>query len=188
MVSERVYIMPTAADTVKTGREDDGKDPRVVAFRMSYWRWLLIGGVAAQVLYAAMFVLMEVVFAGGRGLRDPGFWAFYAAGAAAVTVLLVPAMGLYVLIWRVRVGPDALRGSDVWGRFVTVPWASVRAVRPFTLLTLPYLRVYSTTTRRVMWLPLFLADYRRFAELVAAYAGEDHPVTREMGRMIDHDS
>src|SRR5687767_907077 len=90
MISERVYIMPTAADTVKTGREDNGKDPRAVAFRTTYWQWLLIGGVATQVLYATAFALMEAVFAGGRGLRDPGFWAFYAAGAAAVTVMLVP--------------------------------------------------------------------------------------------------
>jgi hypothetical protein len=166
-------------------REGDVKDPRVVTFRMVFWRWLLVGWVTAQVFYAALFLLMEVGFAGGRGLRDPAYWAFYAAGAAAVTVLMVPALWLYVLIWRVWVGPDTLCASDVWGRFVTVPWASVRAARPFNLLTLPYLRVFSTETRRVMWLPLFLADYRRFAELVAEYAGADHPVTRAAWQRIE---
>jgi hypothetical protein len=73
----------------------------------------------------------------------------------------------------------------MWGRFVTVSWRSVQAARPVNLLTLPYLRVFSDETRRVIWLPLFLVDYPRFAELVAEYAGKNHPVTREVWRRLE---
>jgi hypothetical protein len=164
------------------------EDPRVAAFQMSYWRWLLVGGVFAQVLYAVVFVLMEVGLTGSRSLRDPGLWALYAAKAAIVTVALALWLVIQVMTWRVWVGPVTLCGSDAWGRFATVTWDSIRAVRPFNLLTLPYLRVYSTETRRVIWLPLFLTNYRRFAELVAEYAGADHPVTGVVWQRIEEHS
>jgi hypothetical protein len=163
------------------------KDPHVVSFRMSLWRWLLAVGFAGQISYAVLFVLMEILVGGGRGLRSTDFWAFYAAGAAMIAVLLAPALLAYVLIWKVRIGPASLRGSDFWGRFVTVTWTSVRAVQPFYLPLLPFLRVYSTETPRVIWLPLFLVNYRRFAELVAEYAGEDHPIAREVWQRLEED-
>src|SRR5581483_1222609 len=83
----------------------------------------------------------------------------------------------------VWVGPDSLRASSLWGGFVNAPWASIRDARPCSFLALPYLRVYSTESRRVIWLPLFLADYRRFAELVTESAGADHPVARDVRRI-----
>jgi hypothetical protein len=161
------------------------KDPRVVAFRMVLWRWLLVGILAAQTGCVLFLASLDVVFDHGRGLRTTNFWYFYTAGAAAIVILIVPAMLAYVLVWRVWVGPDTLRGADFWGRFVTVAWGSVREVRSFNLLSLPFLRVYSTGTRRIIWLPLFLVDYRRFAELVAEYAGEGHPVTRAVWQRIE---
>jgi hypothetical protein len=152
---------------------------------MSYWRWLLVGSFATHVFFAAVFVLLEVVITGRRGLGDPSFWSVYTAKAVAVTMALALSLVIYVTTWQVWVGPDTLCGSNPWGWFVTVSWKSVRAVRPYYLLTLPYLRVYSTETRRVIWLPLFLVNYRRFAELVAEYAGEDHPVTRAVWHRIE---
>jgi hypothetical protein len=161
------------------------KDPRIVSFRMPLWRWLLVCVPAANVGYVVFLVLLDVVFDQGRGLRTTTFWYFYTVGAAAIVILLIPPLLAYVLVWRVWVGPATLRGSDVWGRFATVMWRSVRDARPLNIPFLPVLRVYSTETRRVIWLPLFLADYRRFAELVAEYAGEDHPVTREVWRRLE---
>ena len=158
------------------------KDPRVVAFRMPFWRWYLIANVAAQVLYAAVVAAPVLL-----GKRSP-FGAMYLGGSAAISALMVPGILGYVLFWRVWVGPDVLRGSDFWGRFVTVTWPSIHAARPVNLPFLPIVRVYSTQTRRVIWLPLFLVDYARFAELVAEYAGEDHPVTREVWRRIETDT
>ncbi|HET6576420.1 MAG TPA: hypothetical protein VFG68_22665 [Fimbriiglobus sp.] len=174
--------MPTVAVAVKTGREGDVKHPRVVSFRMVLWRWLLVAGVAAEAVYAGIAVLPSILR--GRAV----FWDSWAVGGAALIALLVPGLWVYVFIWRVWVGPDALRGSDFWGRFVTMRWGSIRAVKPLDVPFLPVLRVYSTETRRVIWLPLFLVNYRRFAELVAEYAGADHPVTRAVWRRIEEDS
>ena len=71
---------------------------------------------------------------------------------------------------------------------LTVSWGSIHAARTCRVFTLPYLRVYSGESRKVIWLPLFLADYRRFAELVAESAGDGHPVTREVWRRIEEDT
>ena len=158
-------------------------DPRVVAFRMTFWRWFVVTSVVAQLAYTALVVTSDTL--SGRSSFVPAVWQAWAAGVAGIVVLLVPGLWLYILIWRVWVGPRTLRAWDFWGRFVTVSWGSVRAARPLSVPFLPVLRVYSTETRRVIWLPLFLVNYRRFADLVAEYAGADHPVTRAVWRRVE---
>lgn len=186
MISEWGYIVPTAADTVEAGREGDVKDPRVVAFRMPVWRWLVAVGTVTHLAAAALTIVPDVLI--GRVTFDEDDWIPYASAAAGGTAALAVGMPAYVLVWRVWVGPDTLRGSDFWGRFVTVTWGSIRDVRPLHVPLLPVLRVYSTETRRVIWLPLFLVDFERFAGLVAGYAGEDHPVARAAWQRIEGDS
>lgn len=159
------------------------KDPRVVAFRMAVWRWFVVASVAAQLAYTALVVASDTL--SGRSYLVPAVWRAWAGGVVGIVVLLAPGLWLYVLVWRVWVGPNTLRGWDFWGRFVTVSWGSIRAVKILHFPLLPTARLYSTGTRRVIWLPLFLVDYRRFAELVAEYAGEDHPVTRAVRQRIE---
>ena len=159
------------------------KDPRVVAFRMAVWRWFVVASVAAQLAYTALVVVSDSL--SGRPSFTAPVWQTWAGGVVGIVVLLVPGLWLYVLVWRVWVGPDALRGWDFWGRFVTVPWGSIHTVKLLNFPLLPTARLYSTGTRRVIWLPLFLAGYSRFAELVAEYAGEDHPVTRAVWQRIE---
>ena len=43
-------------------------------------------------------------------------------------------------------------------------WASIHRVSYMPVPLVPLARVYSTETRRVLWLPLFVNDFPRFAE------------------------
>lgn len=82
--------------------------------------------------------------------------------------------------------PAGIRGSNAWGWPVTTGWASITRTSRVPVPVVPLARVYSTETRRVLWLPLFLNDFPKFAELVARYAGRSNPVTVEvMKRLSD---
>jgi hypothetical protein len=154
-----------------------------VGYRIQFWRLWLTATVLGQVFFAALVLGIDLVM---RPVANTaGYLAANAFAAAAILPMLAGGLWIYVRVWQVWVGPATLCGSDVWGRFVTVSWRSIYVARTINVAGLPYLRVYSTETRRVIWLPLFLADYRRFAELVAEHAGEDHPVTREVWRRIE---
>lgn len=54
------------------------------------------------------------------------------------------------------------------------------AVRPLNLPVFPTLRIFRADKRRPLWLPLGLADMRRFEELVHQYAGPTNPLTRAL--------
>jgi hypothetical protein len=153
---------------------------RTARFRVQFWRLFIAMAVVVQ---AALALLVGVqVLAGGTVTVGP-----LLVGWATSAVLLPAGTLLVVLVWPVQVCPDCLRASDAWGFIRAVRWDAVRDARPINLAGLPYLRVYPADTRRVLWVPLFLADYRRFAELVAAYAGPDHPVAREARRRIEEE-
>jgi hypothetical protein len=145
---------------------------------VQFWRLFVAMSVAVYVILALLIGAHALT--GGTVNAVP-----LLVGGLAGAVLLPAGTLVAVLAWPVRVGPECFRASDAWGLIRTVRWDAVRDARPISLAGLPYLRVYSNESRRVIWLPLFLADYRRFAELVAEYAGANHPVACEVRRRIE---
>jgi hypothetical protein len=155
------------------------------AFRMPFWVMAVAGQVIAWVLTPLIVVTMETL-QGHFG--DRRMWEAVAGVSFVVAMVMPSAMLGYVHTWKVWVSPGHLRGSDVWGQFVTVDWDSVTAAKPFNLAGIPYLRVFSDESSKVIWLPLLLVGYDRFAELVAEYAGADHPVTLEVLSRLEADA
>jgi hypothetical protein len=155
-----------------------GEPGEWVTFRMPFWRWYVATVVFGQVLYAVLNVLPALFVPGGFGWAY--YWATLALGAAVIPAAMAPLILAVVRVFPVRVGPHGLRGSNGWGWPVTMNWASIRRVQSVPVPVVPMARVYSTETRRVLWLATFLNDYPRFAELVARYAGRDHPLTVEV--------
>lgn len=145
-----------------------------VTFRQPFWRWYLAALVFGQVIFPVLNAVPAIL---SPHFGWTYFWKTYPFGAAAITIVFAPAMFAYVRLWRTRVSPAGLSGSNAWGWPLTVPWRSIDQVKPFPLPGLPSLRVYSKETRLVLWLPLFLNDFPRFVELVEQYAGSNHPLT-----------
>jgi hypothetical protein len=155
------------------------------AFRMPFWVMAVVGQVLAMVLTPLLVVVLEIL---NGNFGDPQMWIPIVGVTSATAVVMPPMMLAYVHYYKVWVSPDRLRASDFWGRFVTVDWESVTAAKPFNLAGIPYLRVFSDETSKVIWLPLLLVGYDRFAELVAEYAGPDHPVAVEVLSRLEADA
>ena len=152
---------------------------------MPYWRWLIIALVLSQVLYAFLLTAGLVLVIGQNPFAVPGFWENYVYGSVALNLVLAVALALYVAIWTVRICPTTLRGFNAWGVFTTVTWDSIHTVKPWRVPFLPAVRVYSSQTRCVIWLPLFLVNYPAFARRVAEYAGPQHPLTPFVRSQLD---
>jgi hypothetical protein len=156
--------------------------PAATTFRMPFWRWYLASLVVSQVLYAVLNLIPAVLDPVGFG------WQYYRRtmpiGMTLFPILLAPAMLLYVLLWPVRVAPAGLRASNAWGLFATVSWQSITAVKPVSIPLVPFARVFSTETRRVLWVPLFMRRFPQYVAAVAEYAGNDHPLARELQKRL----
>jgi hypothetical protein len=160
-----------------------GNDPmaeKYTAFRAAFWILFLYVN-----LWSGAGVL-AITFIPAALSSPPGNWTVLltaqamglAIGSVLTTVGVVPLM----LYFRTYAGPDTLKCTDVFARYVTVRWDSIHRVRPINMGGLRYLRLKSDEAKREIWLPLYLADPRGFTEFVAEYAGEDHPLTCELRR------
>ena len=158
--------------------------PGATTFRTPFWRWYLASLVLSQVLFAVLNLVPAWILEPGRFHTDYYLHTF-PFGAAAFPIILAPVMALYVLFWPVHVAPAGLRASNAWGRYATVGWGSITAVKLVPLPLIPFARVVSTETHRILWVPLFMRTYRDYATLVAEYAGEDHPLARELLKRVE---
>lgn len=76
---------------------------------------------------------------------------------------------------KVTVNSEGLHCYDIAGSYHFTRWEemdSVRRSRQFP--GLPYLRIKLKDERSTIWLPLYLVDLPRFAELVSTHAGSKH--------------
>lgn len=97
---------------------------------------------------------------------------------------VVPRLALYVLVlsialvWLlpVYVSSKGIRSYTLWGNYDTVAWEGIDRVRAINLLGLRYVRLYSTSIRRPIWIPLFLARMKEFVTEVRARTSLDHPL------------
>jgi hypothetical protein len=158
---------------------------KYTAFRAAFWVLFLYVSLWSEAGVLAVIFVPAAVFAA------PGDWpmllAAQAVGLALAPVLTTVGVVPLMLYFKTYAGPETLKCTDVFARYVTVRWASISVIRPVNMGGLRYLRLKSDEAKRELWLPLFLADPHGFTDLVAEYAGEDHPLTRELRRRFPPD-
>lgn len=152
---------------------------------MPFWRWYLLMLVVGQSLSAILLPLAVYLPMKQNPLIVPAFWWCYLSGVVAMYVVFAFVATVYIGIWLVRISPTALSGFNSWGIFITVRWDSIYKVKHSWVPLLPAVKVYSTDTWLVMWLPLFLINYPAFAKRVAEYAGPQHPLTQYIRSRLD---
>jgi hypothetical protein len=148
----------------------------VHTFRMPFWQLLIAMLVVGQAFYWALLgitTLVDVI------AFDSTFLAGASIGVAVLTslicsVIMVPAAAWVKFALPVRVSADGFTCPNGFGKLVTVPWESIRDVRPFTVPGLPYLVVKTDRTRFKLWLPLFMREMPELIERVEQFAGADH--------------
>ena len=89
----------------------------------------------------------------------PGFGLSSAAGAAvfACALLVVPCYFIARWYGKVLIDPTGVSARDTLGRWRTIPWDSLSAVRRLRLLGLPFILLSSTESRWSLWLAGSLA-------------------------------
>ena len=99
--------------------------------------------------------------------------------AAFLAFILVLGAAL-TLTWTrtaVTVAPAGAKCYTSAGTLKFVEWKSMISIQSTRIvLGLPYLRIHCEDGGSPLWLPLFLDDMPRFADLVFSYAGAEHPL------------
>jgi hypothetical protein len=141
---------------------------------MSFW-WLLAYVVVASLSLVALFVLGREMLVGWSTPPRVLLMACM-AGLVVLEILSFVLLLIFVVYFKLYVGPDSLRGFNFWGLYREVAWVEMLAARPVNFLGLRYLRVPATGLSAPLWIPLFLNDPERFCLRVRQYAGPEHPL------------
>jgi hypothetical protein len=142
----------------------------LASFRWSMVPWLFIAAAAVPPGLGIAWLFAK------RPLTGFDLLAATCGGYAGGLVLTL----LITSWWKVHVGTWGLRCFDAYGLFHEVEWSEIVGVRLLFFPGLSTLRILRGGNRRALWLPLWLADMRRFEELVSRHAGPTNPLTRAL--------
>ncbi len=106
----------------------------------------------------------------------PDWTALSVATIAMALCTLLSAWALQRL-FPVRISADGILGHSIWGFRRFVRWEHIAVARPFRILNLHYLRLYSATERTVTWLPLFPTEPHAFYTAIRSAMPPDSPVS-----------
>ncbi|MDB5334674.1 MAG: hypothetical protein JWN70_293, partial [Planctomycetaceae bacterium] len=93
--------------------------------------------------------------------------------ALPIVALLIVGVNKYL---TVEVNPIRIRSSNQWGWYSDLPWADIAKIRPINFSGLTFMRLYSKTSRKVLWIPLFLTNMDQFLELALEFTEPDNPL------------
>jgi hypothetical protein len=91
--------------------------------------------------------------------------------AVALVLSVVSVYGFQVSLTRKGIGTYSF-----WGVYHDVAWDEVVEVRPANVLGLRYLKLKCCQNRKILWLPLFLANMSQFQTAVQQYTSTQHPL------------
>jgi len=104
------------------------------------------------------------------------------AALVRMSPLLVACAVLIRFAGFVRVTSEGVCSLDTLARLRTIPWSSIRAAMPTSILGLRYLRVYSQDSRFALWVPLQLSNYDLFLQHLQAVAPEGNLLVASLMR------
>lgn len=147
-------------------------------------RWIFHSSFGFSFLYMSLWVtsitLAIVLIPGWVFLNIPLVAAIamtllgLAVGLVVQAVLVSAAIAYYTITVR----PDGIYGYSTGIRYHDQPWSDIAAIRPINCAGLKYIRLYSKTTSKVMWIPFFLTDFNRFLELAIEFTDSDNPLNQ----------
>ena len=112
----------------------------------------------------------------GRGLalsKIPS--AVIPPSGAAVILSLLGSLAMHLTLPQ-SLSADGVRAHSVFGVRRSIRWEDIAAVRPFSLLGLKYLRLYSKLGGSPLWLFLQPARKPEFKRTMLALAPADNPI------------
>ncbi|MGD0208801.1 MAG: hypothetical protein ABSC89_14470 [Verrucomicrobiota bacterium] len=110
------------------------------------------------------------------GFAHPSALLFGAIAGALAGFLITCLITKCFSSFMVKLTPDGVQGYSVWGFKRFIQWQDIGAVRPFRLLNLRYLRLYSSREGTTTWITLFLARRTEFEQELRRLAPPDNPI------------
>lgn len=165
----------TDADTNPYASPTTSTEEQPIAFRIA--PVFTVVGVTLLVFLVSLTTLLIVN--GGR--IDP----FVLGGLIGNALLFGPGLAIAVILFfPVYVSPAGLRCYNFWGVYGPARWDDIQSATRINLVGFRYLRVVSRGRNTPLWVPLFLAKKREFAEQVREFAGEENAVSRALDQVI----
>lgn len=90
-----------------------------------------------------------------------------------VSLVSVFAMTAY---FTITITAEGIRGYNAWGKYRFVTWQKMRGAKPFNVLGLKYVRVFTDDGKAPLYVPRFLALKADFKGIVARLAPENNPL------------
>ncbi len=141
-----------------------------VVFKWSFWKFFIATFV--YWIVTASIGLFPILITDRQGVNACITVAIVIGAVAA----LVAVIGKEV--HKVAVSPSYVSGYGFWGSSINLRWQKIKTVRPINFAGLRYLRLYSSRSKRVLWLPLFLQDKKGFKNAVTQFAPPENPLRR----------
>jgi hypothetical protein len=82
------------------------------------------------------------------------------------------------------VGPNGLRGWNIWNTRKQIAWEEIAECRGLAFPVFPFVRVLPKTGGSAIWQPLFLTRPQAFCDAVKEHAGEEHALTRYLAEQL----
>jgi len=91
-------------------------------------------------------------------------------------LLLAPYVAAVVTYFTFKVNPLRIHGCNSWGRYSDLEWDDIATARPIPMGGLGYLRLRSKTSRKVISIPFYLAEFNHFLRLAIEFTEPDNPL------------
>jgi hypothetical protein len=80
-------------------------------------------------------------------------------------------------LFPVAVSADGISAHSFWGVPRYIRWEHIAAARPFRMLNLRFVRLYSTADDKVTWVGLFPADPEAFQQAIRSAMPPNSPLS-----------
>jgi hypothetical protein len=146
----------------------------------------------AKVYKPAMFPIFLLIFFGGIALGTIGFiilimateenvdlWALvFALAFAYVIGFFYSAFCSFLLsfFFPIALSAGEIYAHSFWGLRRYIPWTEIASVKPFRLINLVWLKLYSNQNNRVVYMWLFVKKGEEFRAEIKRLAPADSPV------------
>lgn len=137
-------------------------------FRQSVTQGFLFGCIVGLPIYFGL-VLME------DGLHFDRLGLLVGAVGGSLFGLLLA--WIAHRLFPVAVSADGISAHSFWGVPRFIRWEHIEAARPFRMLNLRFVRLYSTADDKVTWVALFPADPEAFRQAVRSAMPPNSPLS-----------
>jgi hypothetical protein len=108
------------------------------------------------------------------GLRLDWIALFVATVGLALFATLIA--WAFHFLFPCRISAESIASYSAWGFRRSIRWEHIAKARPFRLLNLRYLRLFSATDHKVTWLALFPSDQDGFRSALSSLMPPDCPI------------